>query len=58
MSLVGLPDKTISEINQKVLLTLYRNLSPAAQTGYVMNDLRSSTLLSVGKYAMSNVLSS
>ena len=48
-TLVGLLDKSISEISKKGMLTLHRNLSPDAQTGHVMNDLRSSTLLSAGQ---------
>lgn len=47
--LVGLPDKKLSKITQQGLLTLIQTLTPSAQTEYILNDLKRSTLLSAGK---------
>ena len=43
-----------SEINQAGQLTLNRNLSKQAQTGYIMDDLHSATLLSAGQLCDDN----
>ena len=48
-SLVGLPDKTFSEITQQGKMNLDPALSPTAQTGHVLNNLKSATLLSAGQ---------
>ena len=48
-SLVGLPNNKFSEINRIGTLTLNPDLSHAAQTGHILNDLKSSTLLSAGQ---------
>ena len=43
---VGLTNKKFSEINQQGVMTLNTTLTPSAQTGHILNDLKSSTLLS------------
>ena len=48
-SLVGLPNKTFSKINQQGVMNLDPTLTPTAKTGHVLNDLKSLTLLSAGQ---------
>ena len=55
-SIVGLPNKTFSKITQQGLMNLDPTLTPTAQTGHVLNDLKSSTLLSAGQLCDDNCI--
>ena len=48
-SFVGLPDKKVTEINKQGSLALHPALTNSAQTGHILNDLKSATLLSAGQ---------
>ena len=48
---VGLPDKKVIEITKKGDLTLSKDLGQDAQTGYILKDLKSANLISIGQLA-------
>ena len=51
---VGFPDKKVIEITKQGDLTLSKALGHEAQTGHILNDLKSATLLSAGQFCDDN----